>query len=196
MNSCVPFLELMQESDSYRCRVCLADENDISSLISPCGCKGSLKYVHMECHSNWRKMGAGDALNVCSVCKVRYSYSHYDLAVYSKQIRVFVFALLFYLIDPVNILFKEDFPINQLLRWLFLMLHVTHVFVIWYNLLIEYTNRFFNIERLLLTTLFQAVLICTVIPTKKHYVSSALCIALEIIDSILVWFIGQPSIIT
>lgn len=32
----------------YRCRICL-DSSNWEDMISPCNCKGSMKYIHSEC---------------------------------------------------------------------------------------------------------------------------------------------------
>ena len=37
-----------------QCRICL--EEDDKEYISPCLCKGSLKYVHRDCLKQWRNM--------------------------------------------------------------------------------------------------------------------------------------------
>jgi len=37
-----------------QCRICL--EEDDKEYISPCLCKGSLKYVHLDCLNQWRNM--------------------------------------------------------------------------------------------------------------------------------------------
>lgn len=41
------------EEISRICRICLANDNE-SEMISPCLCKGSMKYVHSECLKRWR----------------------------------------------------------------------------------------------------------------------------------------------
>ncbi|KAI8608035.1 hypothetical protein BC830DRAFT_1086506, partial [Chytriomyces sp. MP71] len=46
------------------CRICFGGEGgdvegtpeeDLGRLISPCKCKGSMKYVHLNCINEWRK---------------------------------------------------------------------------------------------------------------------------------------------
>ena len=53
-----------------QCRFCLGDEGD---MISPCKCRGSIKWVHSECLENWFK---NDYRNKekCNSCKFKYEY--------------------------------------------------------------------------------------------------------------------------
>ena len=39
---------------TFQCRICLEDENDLDTLISPCRCSGTSKYVHKTCLQRWR----------------------------------------------------------------------------------------------------------------------------------------------
>jgi len=36
------------------CRICMGDASE-GKLFSPCLCKGSMRYVHVECLQRWRK---------------------------------------------------------------------------------------------------------------------------------------------
>ena len=37
------------------CRICQSLEDSISNQqVTPCGCSGSLQYVHMDCLRQWR----------------------------------------------------------------------------------------------------------------------------------------------
>jgi hypothetical protein len=38
--------------EKQECRICLADD-DVSNLINPCKCIGSIRYVHNACLSKW-----------------------------------------------------------------------------------------------------------------------------------------------
>ncbi|SBS81905.1 FHA domain protein, putative [Plasmodium ovale] len=50
----------------YNCRICLCEyENDNNPLISPCKCKGSMKYVHLNCLRTWMR-GRLNVRNDCS----------------------------------------------------------------------------------------------------------------------------------
>ena len=73
------------------CRICYGEEtNDENPLISPCICKGSLKYIHYICLRNWLNSKIEEELNddsyennpncisynrkdiSCELCKVKY----------------------------------------------------------------------------------------------------------------------------
>lgn len=58
------------------CRICLYFENDTlkkNDLISPCGCKGSVKYVHKSCLQVWRYRGKRlKIIKMCEQCKMDY----------------------------------------------------------------------------------------------------------------------------
>ncbi|KAI8874885.1 hypothetical protein K501DRAFT_203770 [Backusella circina FSU 941] len=52
------------------CKICL--EKDFNSnLISPCLCKGSIKYIHPHCLADWRKIiiAADGQADQCQLCK-------------------------------------------------------------------------------------------------------------------------------
>lgn len=56
------------------CKICL-EKDSIDLLISPCHCKGSIKYVHPHCMAGWRKAllhtGRENDLYHCQLCKHR-----------------------------------------------------------------------------------------------------------------------------
>ena len=58
------------------CRICFATENTSNNpLITPCDCKGTLKYVHKNCLQHWREDDEDEeraAFNMCLVCKREY----------------------------------------------------------------------------------------------------------------------------
>ena len=44
------------ESPDINCRICLYSDNKAENpLVSPCGCTGSVKYVHIDCLKQWIK---------------------------------------------------------------------------------------------------------------------------------------------
>tara|TARA_B110000003_G_scaffold44401_1_gene41970 strand:- start:2879 stop:3790 length:912 start_codon:yes stop_codon:yes gene_type:complete len=62
-------------NDEKFCRICLEEENNINSLISPCRCSGSSKHVHIQCLQNWRRVSRnsnGIGENECMECKTKY----------------------------------------------------------------------------------------------------------------------------
>ena len=60
------------ENDEKQCRICLEEEGD---LISVCGCKGSVKYVHKHCIMKWQEVAPTQELKTnCQLCKQPYIY--------------------------------------------------------------------------------------------------------------------------
>ena len=50
------------------CRICFEEENrHETTMISPCECKGSVRYVHLECIEKWLQLNY--KLNYCELCK-------------------------------------------------------------------------------------------------------------------------------
>ena len=43
-----------QETDSTVCRICLEEANEADNpLVTPCLCKGSMKWIHVSCIIEW-----------------------------------------------------------------------------------------------------------------------------------------------
>ncbi len=67
------------DNDALSCRICFEDVAKPSELISPCKCKGTLRYVHPACLAKWQsnvlRLGqAGDErAYICGVCRTPYS---------------------------------------------------------------------------------------------------------------------------
>lgn len=63
------------------CRICFCGEEDGQSLVSPCKCQGSQRYVHLSCLRKWQRSVQLDRSNhpddtdhedrhrICNVCK-------------------------------------------------------------------------------------------------------------------------------
>lgn len=62
-----------EETDSLRaennqqqqCRICLSTSGTDSDLIEPCGCSGTLRYVHFECLKEWISTSGHSGCGVC-----------------------------------------------------------------------------------------------------------------------------------
>lgn len=55
------------------CRICYDTEQTIDSLLSPCKCVGSLKYVHEDCLKAWLgSKGYTMETHSCELCKQPY----------------------------------------------------------------------------------------------------------------------------
>jgi len=63
--------------EAVTCRICYSNQNPFtndSDLISPCSCKGSLKYVHSTCLKYWRyKCSIFSEIKICEQCLSTYS---------------------------------------------------------------------------------------------------------------------------
>ena len=57
------------------CRICFGgkeDENELGRLISPCLCKGSMRYVHQYCLHQWRNTSSNKkSFYQCDQCKYK-----------------------------------------------------------------------------------------------------------------------------
>ena len=53
------------------CRICL--DNGVEPLVQPCGCRGTMAYVHASCLARWRRENAdGTDAFQCSTCGDQY----------------------------------------------------------------------------------------------------------------------------
>ena len=58
---------------TFQCRICLEDEDDLDTLISPCRCSGTSKYVHKTCLQRWRYQDINStAFYKCMECNEEY----------------------------------------------------------------------------------------------------------------------------
>lgn len=66
------------------CRICFGEETDddeLGRLFSPCKCKGTMKYVHVNCLEQWRRSsGVNKSFYECGQCKYKYNLSRLTLA--------------------------------------------------------------------------------------------------------------------
>lgn len=64
----------MEEQSRKVCRICFEDETEEKKVISPCLCKGSSKYIHLDCLNAWiaSQGGIKDAKK-CEVCKFTFN---------------------------------------------------------------------------------------------------------------------------
>ncbi|KAK5672618.1 hypothetical protein QVD99_000136 [Batrachochytrium dendrobatidis] len=63
-------------SEAVLCRFCL-DDCSTGSLISPCLCIGSAKFVHLHCLQRWRKTASNPYSRVrCEICHAYYRLGH------------------------------------------------------------------------------------------------------------------------
>ena len=65
--------------EEKQCRICLAgaeEEAELGRLISPCHCRGSIRYVHVNCLKQWRTLSQSrSAFWSCPQCGFRYAFA-------------------------------------------------------------------------------------------------------------------------
>lgn len=88
------------------CRFCLDTTNEKSNpLVEPCGCRGSLRYVHAACLSRWRRMNPERNANICLLCFTLYNMSPedtFEIIPDFKTIPVFFLRFPFFLCVSVH----------------------------------------------------------------------------------------------
>jgi hypothetical protein len=64
----------MARRDRPICKYCLEDTADRGNpFLSPCPCKGSMKYVHFACYLRWVIAQRDSTRHICPVCKMEYT---------------------------------------------------------------------------------------------------------------------------
>ncbi|RWS19525.1 uncharacterized protein B4U80_14413 [Leptotrombidium deliense] len=48
------------------CRICFTQENQ-EEMIAPCGCKGSIEYIHIDCLKRWVTTSGKIQCDLCTV---------------------------------------------------------------------------------------------------------------------------------
>ncbi|GAB5355186.1 hypothetical protein AAMO2058_000184400 [Amorphochlora amoebiformis] len=62
------------DEDEAVCRICYGGP-EYGRLISPCLCRGSIRFVHLQCLQQWRHASPSSrAFYECDMCKYRYSF--------------------------------------------------------------------------------------------------------------------------
>jgi hypothetical protein len=64
-----------EEVEVKMCRICFAgdDEPDLGRMISPCKCRGTMKYIHTDCLNAWRTSSArSTSFFQCDQCGYKY----------------------------------------------------------------------------------------------------------------------------
>lgn len=94
-----------------QCRICL-EEDEISNMISPCLCRGHMKYVHRECLNQWRALSEQlNSNDTCPTCKFKYQFEntqqecHYFLKLVNSFIDFIANSLIAFLMFNQLIIF-------------------------------------------------------------------------------------------
>lgn len=73
-----PIDDLNDQSNQAICRICLessSGDDSLGRLLSPCKCKGTMKYVHSSCLDQWRAASARSSSAVaCDQCGAPYRF--------------------------------------------------------------------------------------------------------------------------
>lgn len=76
-----------------KCKICFLYENPVNNLIdliSPCGCNGSLKFVHSECLKMWRSSQKYANMKKCIQCGCNYKIKDEDAP---NRLIIFMFTI-------------------------------------------------------------------------------------------------------
>src|SRR3990167_8592825 len=68
-----------QAKKKAKCRFCLGNINSKRSLLRPCRCTGSMKYVHKECLNAWRHTNPYN-MKQCNICKTPYIFASNNIS--------------------------------------------------------------------------------------------------------------------
>jgi hypothetical protein len=64
-------LHIRHKKESKTCRICLDDDSP-ETMIAPCKCRGSSKWVHRDCLDEWRLQESDRAFSKCTECLFDY----------------------------------------------------------------------------------------------------------------------------
>lgn len=116
----------MDASSERICRICLCSENVLgfTELISPCACKGSMKYVHSYClKSWWYRDSFSPRCARCEQCLESYNVGSISLkariTVHLATCSVFVliyaivYILLYPIIDGIYFISNADYEVQD-----------------------------------------------------------------------------------
>lgn len=95
--------------DIHTCRICLENDN-ITNLIRPCKCDGSIRYTHLRCINEWRKTTNVELYKThCNICNHKYNSpkmisfindkSYFKCLIYNHLIILSIFSNIIYFID-------------------------------------------------------------------------------------------------
>jgi len=66
------------DHDERICRICFAGQDEVDTLgklISPCKCRGSMKWIHVDCLNQWRRASKKESSFFrCDECRHEYSF--------------------------------------------------------------------------------------------------------------------------
>lgn len=79
-NYLIEIKENCEFKNEHSCRVCLNNEETVENpLISPCFCKGSMKFIHLECAQKWFSGKYVSSSETDNVLIYSWTHSHCEL---------------------------------------------------------------------------------------------------------------------
>lgn len=175
------------------CRFCHSEEASEASLITPCGCKGSMRYVHPECLSNWRKT-SGKARDQCTLCGKNYVYSPWDIACCSSYITKALFVVVMSMTDYNALFFDPDTDVSDFTFILFTVLQLWYIVHFWSQVFTDRIRRYVNNERVLLVGTCLLSIGAWIVPWYKMSRLTGIAMLYEVIDLFVIWLVGQPRL--
>ena len=106
-----------------QCRICL-EEEDESSMISPCLCSGTMKYVHIKCLKTWMEYGHV----TCDICQSPYSVGRIRFPIRVWLCYATIMCLLWVFgidSDHIIVVFVISYLLFTVVLYLVCFLHVT-----------------------------------------------------------------------
>jgi len=105
------------QTEAKMCRICFAgeEEADLGRLISPCRCRGTMKYIHSGCLNAWRTASArSTSFFQCDQCgyKYRLERTRWARLVMNEAVLSLVTAILF-----TFLVFLSGFVCKLLIRF-------------------------------------------------------------------------------
>ncbi|CAI2183089.1 7113_t:CDS:2 [Funneliformis geosporum] len=105
------------------CRICFAgseEEDNLGRLISPCQCKGTMRYVHVECLNHWRLQSQKQtSFFQCDECKYKYAFRRTTMAKFATNefiltlVTLSLFAICVFLGGFLAKFFLYLFPLTE-----------------------------------------------------------------------------------
>jgi hypothetical protein len=98
------------------CKICL-EKDDIDNLVSPCECKGSIKYIHYKCLENSIK-SIKDGTK-CEICNYKYIFTKiFDSMKFLKIITSYsIFIMINFVIIILSLIYFINYRILLLLNF-------------------------------------------------------------------------------
>ena len=109
-------IQIYDENSLAECRICL--ENGEAALITPCNCRGSQKYVHLECLNKWRVENINnEKYTNCEICKRKYNIRRFfksEIFLYDDKPHIKFKSLIyiFILYFLAGVIWTMDFETN------------------------------------------------------------------------------------